>query len=65
MINSVFRAFRYGLDEPALKGRDLAPQGTITGREPQGSNGWRACLIEQTWRWSEDILRRPGGSVPG
>jgi len=36
MTNSVFRAFRYAADHPALKGRDLAPKGTITERAAQG-----------------------------
>jgi len=30
MTNAVFRAYRYGPDHPALKGRDLTPKGTIT-----------------------------------
>ena len=30
MTNSVFRAYRYGSDHPALKGKDLTPKGTIT-----------------------------------
>ncbi len=34
MTNSVWRAYRYTLDHPALAGRDLAPGGTITGKEP-------------------------------
>ena len=36
MTNSVFRAFRYAADHPALKGRDLTPKGTITERAAQG-----------------------------
>jgi hypothetical protein len=36
MTNSAFRAFRYGVDHPAFKGRELAPQGTITERAEQG-----------------------------
>jgi hypothetical protein len=36
MTNSVFRAFRYGPDHPAFKGRDLSPRGTITERAAQG-----------------------------
>jgi len=36
MTNSVFRAFRYGPDHPALKGRDLTPKGTLTERTDQG-----------------------------
>ena len=36
MTNSVFRAYRYAADHPALKGRDLAPKGTITERAAQG-----------------------------
>lgn len=36
MVNSVFRAFRYSADEPALKDRDLVPKGTITERAAQG-----------------------------
>jgi gluconolactonase len=34
MTNSVFRAYRYGADHPALVGRDLTPGNTITGKEP-------------------------------
>jgi len=34
MTNSVFRAYRYTADHTALVGRDLTPQGTITGRTP-------------------------------
>ncbi|MCU0982410.1 MAG: aryl-sulfate sulfotransferase, partial [Pirellulaceae bacterium] len=30
MTNSAFRAYRYGPDHPALQGRELTPQGTIT-----------------------------------
>ena len=36
MTNSAFRAFRYGVDHPAFKGRDLPPKGTITERAAQG-----------------------------
>ena len=36
MTNALFRAYRYGGDHPALKGRDLTPQGTITERAAQG-----------------------------
>ena len=36
MTNSAFRAFRYSVDDPAFKGRDLTPQGTITERAAQG-----------------------------
>jgi hypothetical protein len=36
MTNSVFRAFRFGPDHPAFKGRDLAPKGTLTERAAQG-----------------------------
>ncbi len=36
MTNSAFRAFRYGMDHPAFKGRELKPQGTITERAEQG-----------------------------
>jgi hypothetical protein len=36
MTNSVFRAYRYAADDPALKGRDLTPSGTITERAAQG-----------------------------
>jgi hypothetical protein len=36
MTNSAFRACRYGPDHPALQGRDLTPQGTITERFAQG-----------------------------
>ena len=36
MTNSVFRAYRLAADHPALKGRELAPKGTITERAAQG-----------------------------
>jgi len=36
MTNSAFRAYRYGPDHPALQGRELTPQGTITERFAQG-----------------------------
>jgi hypothetical protein len=35
--NTVFRAYRYGPDYPGLKGKNLVPQGTLTGRVPLGS----------------------------
>jgi hypothetical protein len=34
MTNATFRAYRYSAEHPALIGRDLTPQGTITGRTP-------------------------------
>ncbi len=36
MVNSAFRAYRYGADHPAFKGRDLTPTGTITERAVKG-----------------------------
>ncbi len=36
MTNSAFRAYRYGPDHPALQGRELTPQGSITERFAQG-----------------------------
>ena len=36
MTNSVFRAYRYPADHPALKSRDLTATGTITERAAQG-----------------------------
>ncbi len=36
MTNSVFRAYHYAKDHPALRGRDLTPKGTITERAAQG-----------------------------
>ena len=48
MINALFRAYRYGPDHPALKGKALKPLGTITekfpiapypGRAPKGREG--------------------------
>ena len=36
MTNSVFRAYRYGADHPALVGKDLTPKGTITDAFAQG-----------------------------
>ena len=36
MTNSVFRAYRYAAEHPALKGRDLTPKGTLTERAAQG-----------------------------
>lgn len=35
MVNSCFRAYRYGPDDPALKARELKPLGTITDAFPQ------------------------------
>jgi hypothetical protein len=40
MANSAFRAFRVPADHPALKGRTLAPQGTITERAAQGLDAY-------------------------
>lgn len=34
MTNSVFRAYRYGADHPALVGKDLTPGDTLTGKTP-------------------------------
>lgn len=39
MTNSVFRAYRYAVDNPAFVGRDLTPQGTITGTSPAPDAG--------------------------
>ena len=36
MTNSAFRAYRYAVDHPAFKDRDLTPKGTITERAAQG-----------------------------
>ena len=36
MVNSAFRAYRYGKDHPAFKDRELTPTGTITERAAQG-----------------------------
>jgi hypothetical protein len=36
MTNSVFRAYRYAADHPALKVRELTPNGTLTERAAQG-----------------------------
>jgi hypothetical protein len=36
MTNSAFRAYRYGSDHPAFKGRELTAKGTITERAEQG-----------------------------
>ncbi|MCP4785280.1 MAG: hypothetical protein GY903_27830 [Fuerstiella sp.] len=36
MSNAVFRAYRYGPDHPALRGRDLKPMGTLTELAEQG-----------------------------
>jgi len=41
MVNSVFRAYRYSLDHPAFKGRDLTPNGTITERADKGIDVYR------------------------
>ena len=38
-LNSVFRCTRYGPDYPGLAGKDLTPQGTLTGRIPLGIGG--------------------------
>ena len=36
MSNAVFRAYRYGPDHPALRGRDLKPMGLLTDLAEQG-----------------------------
>ena len=41
MANSAFRAYRYPVDHPAFKGRDLTPKGTITERAAQGIDVYR------------------------
>lgn len=41
MVNSAFRAYRYPIDHPAFKGRDLTPNGTITERAEKGIDGYR------------------------
>lgn len=51
MTNSVFRAYRYSADDPALKGRDLAPSGSITERAAEGLD-------------SQASPRRPGDRPP-
>ena len=38
MTNSVFRAYRYAPDDPALKGKDLTPKGTITDKFPRAAD---------------------------
>ena len=40
MTNSVFRAYRYAADHPALKGRDLTPTASITERAAQGLDAY-------------------------
>ena len=44
MVNSAFRAYRYPLDHPAFKGRDLTPNGTITERAEKGIDVYRKRL---------------------
>jgi phosphatidylethanolamine-binding protein (PEBP) family uncharacterized protein len=34
MINSVFRCYRYGTDDPALKGKTLTPKGDVIANAP-------------------------------
>ena len=41
MVNSAFRAYRYPVDHPAFKGRDLTPNGTITERAEKGIDVYR------------------------
>ena len=41
MVNSAFRAFRYPVDHPAFKDRDLTPNGTITERAEKGIDSYR------------------------
>lgn len=55
MTNSVFRAYRYSADHPALKGRDLTPAGTITERAAQGLDASPAR------RTPANGPRQPGG----
>jgi len=38
MSNAVFRAYRYGMDHPALANKDLTPGKTITGIAPDSQN---------------------------
>lgn len=52
MSNSVFRAYRYAADDPALKGRTLTPTGTITERAAQGLD-------------AQPKRRSPGDRQPG
>ena len=64
MVNSAFRAFRIPLDHPALKGRDLTPQGTITTRAEQGIDTYpkhRAPPDRAQGKDSGDERRGKGG----
>jgi len=68
MTNSVFRAYRYGPDHPALKGKDLTPKGTITEaftvkadtRQPRGPGGGqrRGGQRDERGRQNRDKRRR-------
>jgi len=51
MTNAVFRAYRYGVDHPALAGKDLTPRGTLTELADKG-------LLKIA------APRRPGGNRP-
>lgn len=61
MYNSMFRAYRYTADHPALSGRDLTPGDTISGATPSytyiadtndvpvtGTNAWSMLALPDT-----------------
>ncbi len=61
MINSAFRAFRIPLDHPALKGRDLTPDGTITERAEKGTDTYQKRRPEERKGQGQDDRRGKGG----
>ena len=71
MTNAVFRIYRYGPDHPALAGKDLTPQGTLTElaekgllktAAPRGPRGNRPG--GPRGRDREDRRRPPRGTPP-
>jgi len=75
MTNSAFRAYRYGPEHPALKGKDLTPKGTITeafamqadSRPPRGRDGpgRQGAQGGRAPRGGGDRTSGPGGGRQG
>jgi hypothetical protein len=63
MTNSVFRAYRYAVDNPAFSGKDLTPKGTITGTDP-GQDGGAIITDSGTEPPDSGSVIADGGSLP-
>ena len=61
MVNSAFRAYRYGPEHPAFKGKDLKPLGTITDAFPRQPDP----RAKDRPRPGQGGPRRGGGRGPG